>query len=253
MSKTKQQEHWLVEFVKTIVYAGVFVLLFHSLLYKPFNIPTPSMVPTLLVGDYLFVSKFTYGYSRYSFPFGLPVFEGRFMSGAPKQGDVVVFRPSHDTSEDWIKRVIGVPGDVVQVVEGIVSVNGKEARLEFQEDYKWRDERGGYHTSQLYTETLPNGVEHSILKSVEFGAGKLDNTREYVVPEGHYFVMGDNRDHSNDSRGVDLGMVPHENLVGQAELIFFSTKIPTDPESYWWQPWKWPTETRYDRMMRLIY
>ncbi|MEN8237179.1 MAG: signal peptidase I [Pseudomonadota bacterium] len=249
----KKQDHWLIELVKTVVYAGAFVLLFHSLLYKPFNIPTPSMVPTLLVGDYLFVSKFTYGYSRYSFPFGFPLFEGRVLSGAPKQGDVIVFRPSHEIGEDWIKRVIGVPGDVIQVVDGIVIVNGQEARLQFKEDYKWRDEKGRYHTSQLYTETLPNGVEHLIVKTVDFGMNVLDNTQEFVVPEGFYFVMGDNRDHSDDSRGTRLGMVPYENIVGQAELIFFSTKIPTDPETYWWQPWKWPTETRYGRMMQMIY
>lgn len=250
---TNKQEHWLVEFVKTVVYAGIFVLLFHSMLYKPFNIPTPSMVPSLLVGDYLFVSKFTYGYSRYSFPFGLPLFEGRFLSGEPKQGDVVVFRPPHDTGEDWIKRVIGVPGDKVQVVEGIVSVNGQEAQVQFQQEYKWRDEHGGYHDSQLYIETLPGGVEHQILKTKEFGAGPLDDTQEFEVPEDHFFVMGDNRDHSDDSRGSRLGMVPSENIVGRAELIFFSTKIPTDPESYWWQPWKWPMETRYDRIIRVIY
>ncbi len=250
---SKKQEHWLVELVKTIVYAGVFVVLFHSMLYKPFNIPSPSMVPTLLVGDYLFVSKFTYGYSRYSFPFGFPLFEGRVLSGRPKQGDVVVFRPPHETSEDWIKRVIGTPGDTVQLVDGIVIVNGKEAQLQFEKDYKWRDENGGYHDSQLYTETLPNGATHSILKTLDFGRNSVDNTQEFIVPDDHYFVMGDNRDHSDDSRGARLGMVPYENIVGRAELIFFSTKIPTDPTSYWWQPWKWPTETRYDRTMQLIY
>ena len=246
-----KQEHWLAELVKTVLYAGIFVLFFHSILFKPFNIPSPSMIPTLLVGDYLFVSKYPYGYSRYSFPFGFPFFEGRVMSGSPKQGDVIVFRPPHKSEEDWIKRVIGTAGDRVQIIEGVVHINDQKVTLQYIDDYRWRDENGRYHTSQLYRETLPDGVEHEILKTQKFGAGHKDNTPEFIVPEGHYFVMGDNRDHSDDSRSI--GFIPQENLVGRAEAIFFSTKIPTDPEVQGWHIWKWPTETRYDRMLSFIY
>jgi len=246
-----KQDHWLTELIKTVVYAVILVLGVHSFFYKPFNIPSPSMVPTLLVGDYLFVAKFAYGYSKFSFPFSPNIFEGRILPGKPIRGDVVVFRPPHKSEEDWIKRAIGLPGDRIRVIEGVLHVNGAAVKLNKIRDYKWRDEYGRYHDSQLYLETLPNGVEHHILKSRPFGQGHKDNTPEYIVPEEHYFMMGDNRDHSDDSRSI--GFIPFENLVGRADLIFFSTEIPTDPDAYWWQPWKWPIQTRYSRTFNLIY
>ncbi len=247
---SQKSQNSLIEMIKTVVFAAVFVVGVHSLIYKPFHVISPSLVPTLLVGDYLFVSKFAYGYSRYSFPFSPNLFEGRIWSGQPKRGDIVLFKPPHKIEEDWIKRCVGLPGDRIQMTKGVLHINGTAVKLKKLKDYKWRDENGGYHDSELYLETLPNGVEHEIIKSRPFGLGFKDDTPEYTVPKDQYFMMGDNRDHSYDSRSI--GAIPFENLVGRGDLIFFSTAIPTDPDAYWWQPWKWPTQTRFNRLLNRI-
>lgn len=247
-----KKEHWLVELVKTIVYAGAMVLTVHSLLFKPFHIPTGSMIPSLLIGDYLFVSKFTYGYSNYSFPLNPDLFEGRIFASTPKRGDVVVFRPPHDPGTDWIKRCVGVPGDKIQMIQGVLHVNGKKAKLDYVGKYSWRDDRGGSSVSEYYIEEIPGILpSHPMIKSVPFGDGRRDDTREFVVPEGFYFMVGDNRDNSNDSRSI--GYIPYENIVGQAKLVFFSTDIPTFPEEKaWWKIWQWPFATRYSRILNLV-
>ncbi len=245
------KQNWFVELVKTVGSALALVLLVHTILIKPFSIPSGSMNPTFEIGDYLFVSKFTYGYSRYSIPLSPNLFSGRIFGSMPKTGDVVVFRPPHKTYEDWIKRVIGVPGDHIRMIEGILHINGKPVTLEKVGKYYWRDQFGREYESEKYMETLPNGVQHMIAKSTPFGQSEKDNTREFIVPEGQFFMMGDNRDHSEDSRFATVGFIPYENLVGRAELIFFSTDLPTTGGA-WWMIWRWPMATRYSRFFTIV-
>lgn len=248
----KEGQNTFTEIFKVLVETLVIVLAIHTFLYKPFVIPSQSMVPSLLVGDYLFVSKFKYGYSNFSFPFSPNLFKGRIFDRAPDYGDVAVFRPPHRPQEDWVKRVVGLPGDHVQMVKGRLHINGKMLELEPKGQYEWRDQHANSFTSDLYMETLPNGKKHPIIKTVPFGEGSRDDTPVYIVPQGHYFMIGDDRDFSGDSRYIEtVGFIPHDNLVGEAQLIFFSTDLPTT-DSAWWQFWKWPTATRYARLMHLI-
>jgi len=216
VKKSWQQE--AIELVKTIAYALLIALTVRTFAYEPFNIPSGSMIPTLLIGDYLFVSKLSYGYSKYSFPFGFIPFEGRIFEDRPERGDVAVFRQPTNTDIDYIKRIIGLPGDRIQVKSGILHINGEPVQRKRAEDYV--TESGS--VVRQYIEVLPNGREHRIIEA--FGDnGQADNTQEYVVPAGHYFAMGDNRDRSQDSRYLsDVGYVPAENLIGRAEFLFFS-------------------------------
>jgi len=242
--RAKKQDSWL-EVVKTIVYALLIAGVIRSFLFQPFNIPSGSMEDTLLIGDYLFVSKSAYGYSRYSFPFGIIPFNGRFFSSEPKRGDIVVFKWPRDNSTDYIKRLIGLPGDRIQMKEGTLYLNDKPIPKVRVDDYI-EDLGGEPHPVPKYRETLPNGVSHNVLdRETE---GNLDNTEVFVVPEGKYFMMGDNRDNSDDSR-AGVGFVPFENFVGKAEIIFFST----NGSAHIWEFWKWPFAIRYERMGRFTY
>ncbi|HXP32151.1 MAG TPA: signal peptidase I [Stellaceae bacterium] len=239
----------LAETIKTLVYAVVIALFIRTFFYEPFSIPSASMVPTLLVGDYLFVAKFSYGYSRYSLPFGLPLIPGpgRVFFRSPARGDVIVFKLPRDPSIDFIKRVVGLPGDRIQVKDNVLSINDTPVKMQKVEPYF--DNEGGMRTFSQYVETLPDGRRHSI---IELGTTlPLDNTAVFTVPAGHYFMMGDNRDNSADSRdaGSGVGYVPAENLVGRAEFIFFST----DGYARWWEIWKWPFTIRYDRLLTAIH
>src|SRR5262245_49606175 len=191
-------EFW--EIVKTLIWAGVIAVVIRTFAYEPFNIPSSSMVPTLLVGDYLFVSKTAYGYSKYSFPGGLVPVEGRIWEGAPTRGEVVVFRPPGEPDVDFIKRVIGLPGDRIQVRGGILHINDQPVERQRIEDYVDPD-RPETDPVPQYLETLPGGVTHLIIES-QGDSSRTDNTPTYVVPDGHYFMMGDNRDGSNDSRAM---------------------------------------------------
>jgi signal peptidase I len=232
--------------VRTVVFAILIAIVIRTFAYEPFRIPSGSMIPTLLIGDYLFVSKFSYGYSRYSFPFGVVPVEGRVLGDTPQRGDVVVFKKPGDTSLDFIKRVVGLPGDRIQMINGRLHINGKVLDRERVEDYVRREQNGGVKRLTQYIETLPNGVKHPILEG-DGDQDMLDNTREFHVPEGHYFMMGDNRDDSDDSR-ASVGFVPLENLVGRAEFIFFSH----DGSAAIWEVWKWPTAIRWDRFFHPI-
>ncbi len=238
--------------VKTIVYALLIALVIRTFFFQPFNIPSGSMENTLLVGDYLFVEKFSYGYSRYSFPFGFPPFPGRVFGSQPHRGDVIVFKmpkvDSPDYMKDFIKRVIGLPGDTVQVINGQVWLNGKPIPKVRAADYVEYDEFGVAHHVERYKETLPGGKSYYVLDRLENGPG--DNTQLYTVPPGHYFMMGDNRDNSADSRleVQGFGFVPAQDLEGKAEFLFFS--ISSDEP--WYEFWYWPWEIRYGRMFTII-
>jgi signal peptidase I len=237
------------EFFVTIATAMILVLVVRSILFESFHIPSKSMMPTLLVGDCLFVSKFSYGYSRYSFPFGIPAFEGRFFTTLPNRGDVVVFKLPTDNQTDYIKRVIGLPGDHIQVIHRVVYINGEPVGRRQIEDYVESDGHGNIQHFDQFIETLPNGVEHPVLE--QQGLETIaDNTPQYIVPAHHYFMMGDNRDNSRDSRFLGaVGYVPVENLVGRATLRYLSvdtTKYPI------WAFWAWPLTSRWDRSMTRI-
>ena len=237
------------ETIKTIVYAILIALVVRTVAYEPFNIPSGSMIPTLLVGDYLFVSKFSYGYSRFSLPFGLPLFSGRFLAfHHPQRGDVAVFKLPTDTSTDYIKRLVGLPGDKIQMIHGNLFINGEMVPRRQVEDYVYQ-EGGQVILMHQYIESLPRGpgeppLDHPIIKIGD--DGPLDNTAVYEVPQGYYFAMGDNRDNSQDSRVISaVGFVPAENLVGRAQFLFFST----DGSAAWWEVWKWPFAVRYGRLL----
>lgn len=235
------------EIVKTVGIALLIALVIRSFLFQPFNIPSGSMMGTLLVGDYLFVSKFTYGYSRYSLPFGFIPFDGRILGSTPERGDVVVFKLPSDDRTDYIKRVIGLPGDRIQMRDGVLYINGQAVPRERVEDFEYRFPNGDVAYVTQYRETLPNGVSYLTLDANPHGA--MDNTPVYTVPEGHLFMMGDNRDNSADSRdftAYGVGYVPMDNVVGRAELIFFST----DTSAQVWEFWKWPWSTRWGRLFR---
>jgi signal peptidase I len=231
------------ETVKIVIQALLLALIVRTFLFQPFNIPSGSMKSTLLVGDYLFVSKYAYGYSRFSFPFGPDIFSGRVWAGEPVRGDIVVFKLPRDDSTDYIKRVIGLPGDEIQVTHGVLFINGEAVeRVKVDE---WIDDDGISY--DRYRETLPHGVSYLTLDREPDGAE--DNTQVYEVPEGHFFMMGDNRDNSTDSRVLSaVGYVPFENLVGRAEVIFFSVEDGAAA----WEFWKWPWTVRWDRMFTTV-
>jgi signal peptidase I len=235
------------ETVKTVVCAVLIAVVIRSLLFEPFRIPSGSMYPTLEVGDYLFVSKYTYGYSKHSFPASLAPIKGRIWASEPNRGDIVVFKFPVDNKTDFIKRVIGLPGDTVEVKKGILYINDKPVE---------RKEIGEYMIDEFtirpeiyteYEETLPNGIKHRILE-ISDHERQVDNTTKVTIPEDHYFVMGDNRDRSDDSR-VSVGFVPKENLVGKARFLFFSH----NDKGAWYKPWTWPKIIRWSKIFNSLH
>ena len=251
--------------LKTILYAVLIALIVRTFLYEPFNIPSDSMYPGLHKGDYLFVSKFSYGYSNYSFPFSPPMIDGRILKGEPERGDVAVFRQPTNTKIDFIKRVIGLPGDKVQIKDGRLFLNGAVVRREgplSRPDLASGGERKAYDAltgrectslsglpiaARLYREVLPSGRHHLIYECSDREASS-DNTGVYTVPEGHYFVMGDNRDNSSDSRFATVGMVPLGNFIGRARFMFFSV----NGSANLWEVWNWPGAIRWGRLFKGI-
>ncbi len=235
------------EFLRTVLMAVLLALFIRTFFYEPFNIPSGSMKPTLEVGDYLFVSKPAYGYSRYSFPFGFAPIEGRMMGKVPVRGDTIVFKLPTNPSIDYIKRVVGLPGDKIQVVGGRLYINRKIVPRE-PVGLRKVEKVDNYEVVMMeYIETLPGGVMHRIYE--ESDNESLDNTVEYTVPEGRLFLMGDNRDNSQDSRVQSMvGYVPFENIVGRADVIFFST----NGSASIFEPWKWPWTIRYNRLFDKI-
>ena len=237
MAKKRSEGYW--EVTKTALWAAAIAIVVRTVAFEPFSIPSGSMVPTLLVGDYLFVSKYSYGYSRHSLPFSLPLIPGRIFAREPDRGDVAVFKLPTDNETDYIKRIIGLPGDTIQVRDGILYINSEPVKRERVNDFVQRDINGFSRRLRRFIETLPNGRRHAILDLTD--RGDYDNTRIFRVPEGHYFAMGDNRDNSQDSRSA-VGFIPRKNLVGRAEFMFFSINGST------WEFWKWPWTIRFGRL-----
>ena len=234
MSDKESTSSWIKSNLITIFYAIIIALLIRTFLFQPHFIPSSSMEPGLLVGDRIFSSKYDYGYSRHSFPFSLPVIKGRILGSSPKRGDVIIFKPLH-TRNDYIKRLIGLPGDKIQLIDGIVFINSIPVDREFMRT----DESG----IGIYKETMSSDINYEIR---DIGKTPQDNTEEFLVPENHYFFLGDNRDKSSDSRF--WGTVPDERIVGKAQIIFFSTK-----EGSWFiQFWRWPFDIQFERLFKFI-
>ncbi|MCM8557201.1 signal peptidase I [Sphingomicrobium sediminis] len=254
-------------FFRFLIFLVIFAWGMRSFVAAPFSIPSGSMLPTMWVGDYLVVSKWPYGYSRYSFPFGIPSFDGRIFEGDPEPGDIIVFRPPGQEDVDYVKRVIGVPGDRIEVRGGQLVINGEMVeRVRLDRDFALPisansrckvvpgatkfvqpDESGQeYCLYPQFRETLPNGISYRVLDQTP--TGELDEFRPVTVPEDHFFVMGDNRDDSYDSRAQPfrggVGMLPRENIVGRAEFTYWSS----DGSATWYLPWTWFSALRGSRV-----
>ena len=245
------------EILKIVLQALAIAFVVRVLFFQPFTIPSGSMEGTLLVGDYVFVSKYSYGYSKYSF--GIPTiisneilpvnFAGRIWPGEPKRGDVIVFRKPAEPNIDYIKRLVGLPGDKIQMQEGVLYLNGTAVPKVRIGDHVEYDFAGNAHDVPQFEETFPEGVKYHVLDRRP--NGDLDNTSQFVVPAGHYFMMGDNRDNSSDSRDPSggVGYVPFENLIGKAQIVFFSCNA----HCVWYEPWTWPGGVRWSRLFSLVH
>jgi len=228
---------------KFLVLLILIAVLFRSFVVLPYRITSGSMMGTLLVGDYYYVSKFAYGYSRFSSPIHMYPEHGRVLARMPERGDIVVFKLPSDNRTDYIKRVIGLPGDHIQVTDGVLYINGEAVPRVAAGTFDVEVHPGEIRHVPQYRETLPNGVSYLTLDATPFGPG--DFTEEFVVPADHFFMMGDNRDNSLDSRfQSEVGYVPFENLVGRAEVRFFST----NGSAAIWQVWRWPAAIRWGRV-----
>jgi len=239
---TKQESK--LGFLKTLAIALLCAGIVRSFFFEPFHIPSSSMKPNLLIGDYIFVAKYSYGYSRYSFPFAPNLFEGRKWKTAPQRGDVAVFRLPSNPNINYVKRVIGLPGDKIQMRDDVLFINNVAVEKIADGSFFDSDDQVEIEIKK-FIENLPEGKQVKILDQRPDSA--QDNTGTYEVPAGHYFMMGDNRDNSQDSRFLtQVGYVPEENLVGRATIIFFSNGRPT------WEFWQWPNSIRFNRIFRKV-
>ncbi len=218
--RIKKIFHIIYDNVKTLLVALIIAVIIRSLLFQPFYIPSSSMEPTLLVGDRIFVSKYTYGYSKHSFPFSPNITNKRFFSKTPERGDLIVFKTPADNRTDYIKRLIGMPGDTIQFIEGEILINNNKISRKLIENKKVIRCGNFFLETNTYIETLSNGKKYLASYKIK---GSLQNSKIFKVPKNHYFLLGDNRDCSKDSRYLDsVGYVNKLNLVGEAKLIFFS-------------------------------
>jgi len=244
-SMTKGKKNSFFGNLKSIFIAIFIALLIRSFIFEPFNIPSGSMKPNLLVGDFIFVSKYSYGFSKHSLPFSIPLIPGKIFSNTPERGDVVVFKTPENNRTDYIKRVIGLPGDKIEIKNGIIFINGSEILRKKLNDFLDTDNKTSNKRVRMYNEYFFN-KEINILDITDNGIA--DNTQLFNVPENHFFVMGDNRDNSQDSRFIStVGFIPYENLVGKAQFIFFSLE-----NARFLQIWKWPNSIRYERIFQKI-
>ncbi len=245
LSMTKGKKNSFFGNLKSIFIAIFIALLIRSFIFEPFNIPSGSMKPNLLVGDFIFVSKYSYGFSKHSLPFSIPIIPGKIFSNTPERGDVVVFKTPENNRTDYIKRVIGLPGDKIEIKNGIIFINGSEILRKKLNDFIDTDNNTSNKRVRMYNEYFFN-KEINILDITDDGI--VDNTQLFNVPENHFFVMGDNRDNSQDSRFLStVGFIPYENLVGKAQFIFFSLE-----NARFLQIWKWPNSIRYERIFQKI-
>ena len=242
--KTKKNNSFFGN-LKSIFLAVFIALVIRSFIVEPFNIPSGSMKPNLLVGDFIFVSKWSYGYSKHSLPFSLPIIPKKIFNNLPNRGDIVVFKTPQDNRTDYIKRVIGLPGDKIKIINGEISINDKLIIRKKNDDFIDVDSLGNKKRIRKYEEYFFN-QEIQVLDIMD--NGMVDNTPIFLVPENHFFVMGDNRDNSQDSRFLNVvGYVPIDNLVGKAQFIFFSLE-----NSRFIELWKWPKAIRFDRIFKSI-
>ncbi len=237
-ARKKKKQKSTMETVLSIVVAIGIAIILRSFSFEPFRIPSGSMLPTLQLGDYILVNKFSYGYSKYSFPFGIIGFSGRFFSSEPKRGDIIVFRPPTAIKVDYVKRLIGVPGDTIQYQNGRLYINKRLVDRQLLGPVMTNDVPS--YQANKYTETLPNGIKHFIYEISD--NQPLDNTEEYTIPQGSYFFCGDNRDNSSDSRVFHF--VPFENLVGRVSTVVVSF----DQSFHWYNPISWFSSIRYNRL-----
>ena len=241
----------VVEIIKTVVYALLIALFLRVIFFQPYTIPSASMEPNVYEGDYIIVSKWSYGYSKFSIPFAPPLFSGRLVEHKAQRGDVVVFALPHDTHIDYIKRVIGLPGDRIQMKHGLLYLNGVQVPRVSKGTFREDSGYGFMHDVTRYQETLPGGKTYM---TNDFGPdGDLDNTQEFLVPEHHYFMMGDNRDNSSDSRvspeAGGVGFVPAENLEGKAQIILLSWSKGASI----FKPWTWVLNLQPRRFFNLLH
>ena len=230
--------------LKSISFAIFIALIIRSFIAEPFNIPSGSMKPNLLVGDFIFVSKWSYGYSKHSLPFSLPLIPNKILSKIPDRGDIVVFKTPEDNRTDYIKRVIGLPGDKIKIINGNINLNGKNIARKKMKDFFDNDKNTSLKRIRKYKE-FHDTKSFDIIDIMDNGIA--DNTQLFEVPDGYFFVMGDNRDNSQDSRFKTVGFIPFDNLVGKARFIFFSLE-----NSRFLEFWKWPKAIRGSRIFKKI-
>ena len=237
----------IIENIKTIFYALLIALFIRSIFLQPFYIPSSSMEPNLLVGDRLFVLKYKYGYSKHSFPFSPPIFKGRFLFSEPKRGDIIVFKTPADNRTDYIKRLIGLPGDSIQFIEGDLFLNGNQILKTLITKTELLFCGNKKINVRTFEEKLPNGLTYKASYRNDYS---FQNSDKFIIPQNHYFFLGDNRDCSKDSRFLsEVGYVHKNNLVGKAQLLFFSSDFR---KGSIFHVWKWPDILRLDRFFKKI-
>ena len=234
---------WFKSNFLSLFYAILIAIIIRTFFFQAFFIPSSSMEPTLLVGDRIFVSKFSYGYSKHSFPFSLPLINERVLFSEPERGDIIVFKTPENLRIDYIKRLVGLPGDKIQMVDGILHINDIPVKRKKIRSETKLINNGQIRNVFVYEETLPNNVSY---ETFDMGNTRADNTSEIFIPEDSYFFMGDNRDNSKDSRFV--GSVPKNNLVGKAQIIFFATEGGSTILEFW----RWPFDIQIDRLFKMI-
>ncbi len=237
----------IIDNIKTIIFALIIALIIRTFLFQPFYIPSASMEPNLLIGDRLFVTKYSYGYSKHSFPFSIPLIKEKVFKRIPKRGDVIVFKTPYDNRTDYIKRLIGLPGDTIQIINGNLFINNSEIiKTKIKKNFKISCGNEILDVD-VFKEKMPNGAEYIAAYKKE---GSIMNTSQYLVPENHYFFMGDNRDCSKDSRFLSsVGYVNDINLVGKARILFFSND---KSKGSFFNIFKWKHSIRYDRFLKKI-